>query len=880
MAKQNINVGTKANDKAGDPLRTAFTKINDNFTELYTLTGGTSTALIELAQDYAAPMFNHASHTNITATYDDANNKILLTGVASAVWPVANTNNEFGPTRIAIGNSAGGIAQGSATVAVGSFAGNDTQGGAAVAIGTYAGTTTQRNDAIAIGYLTGNDVQGTGAVSIGRQAGQTSQGAYSIAIGKLAGQTSQAANTIILNSTNSALNGVASQTNSFYVSPIRSATATSDVLYYNTTTKEITYAAAGSVSSLVNSTKTVSLASTGVLSLPAQTVPLTTVSQITSATINRTGASTDVTAIADAQDLWFGAEQMWVDIRDQDAATIAPATRTWAGLPSWEAYPLILAYTSGGGTGVSSFPSTTNAARNAYLAYKELASSIDIVSGDKVFSFENTGTLRVPGVITKDNSLILQSSGVSGVLPTGNSASINPDGQYGRVLLRTDNGTTLRTWQFDVNGNTTFPTGLVLGAPRGVGTVNFTCSVDKEFQIETGTASAGRLWQFGTTGTTTFPSGLTLHRLSSSYSNITADLNKILQVATQTSGGRKEWSFGTDGVLTVPGTITKANTLQITSSGATNAAAVIASGDNGRVTLRTDNGTTNKDWYFNIDGVLTTAGSVKLPNDSELRPSTAAYDSALASWEYIRSGEIAYKIANNLATAEGWPMVNWHPTGLTAQSYIDFLLNAWTVQNTQGATLIVYPAMSSSFYQQMRAILINIRDNYSLTSSGVSISSGYARSWNFNEDGKLTFPDGTSQTGAGVQSIHGSLTTANAGGYTVTRNGLTVSIVWDNTSGVAGIIKIAFDSNINVTERTVTLRASSQVNSSYIGTNTALTATQTYTIATLTNLGDFSTTHIITGNYNIYRITTVLQQADAPGGNPVAAGYATIEQLR
>jgi hypothetical protein len=85
MAKQNINVGTKANDKAGDPLRTAFTKINDNFTELYTLTGGTSTALTELAQDYAAPLFNHASHTNITVTYDDANNKILLTGSAAQV---------------------------------------------------------------------------------------------------------------------------------------------------------------------------------------------------------------------------------------------------------------------------------------------------------------------------------------------------------------------------------------------------------------------------------------------------------------------------------------------------------------------------------------------------------------------------------------------------------------------------------------------------------------------------------------------------------------------------------------------------------------------------------------------------------------------------
>ena len=35
MAKQTINIGTVANDGTGDPLRTAFDKINDNFTELY-----------------------------------------------------------------------------------------------------------------------------------------------------------------------------------------------------------------------------------------------------------------------------------------------------------------------------------------------------------------------------------------------------------------------------------------------------------------------------------------------------------------------------------------------------------------------------------------------------------------------------------------------------------------------------------------------------------------------------------------------------------------------------------------------------------------------------------------------------------------------------
>src|SRR6056300_1517816 len=35
MAKKTINIGTSANKGDGDPLRTAFDKINDNFDELY-----------------------------------------------------------------------------------------------------------------------------------------------------------------------------------------------------------------------------------------------------------------------------------------------------------------------------------------------------------------------------------------------------------------------------------------------------------------------------------------------------------------------------------------------------------------------------------------------------------------------------------------------------------------------------------------------------------------------------------------------------------------------------------------------------------------------------------------------------------------------------
>jgi len=56
MAKQTINIGTTANDGTGDQLRSAFDKINDNFTELYTDDAGdvnSITATAPIARDQA-----------------------------------------------------------------------------------------------------------------------------------------------------------------------------------------------------------------------------------------------------------------------------------------------------------------------------------------------------------------------------------------------------------------------------------------------------------------------------------------------------------------------------------------------------------------------------------------------------------------------------------------------------------------------------------------------------------------------------------------------------------------------------------------------------------------------------------------------------------
>ena len=39
MSREIIDIGTTANDGTGDPLRTAFTKTNDNTLELYNVSG-------------------------------------------------------------------------------------------------------------------------------------------------------------------------------------------------------------------------------------------------------------------------------------------------------------------------------------------------------------------------------------------------------------------------------------------------------------------------------------------------------------------------------------------------------------------------------------------------------------------------------------------------------------------------------------------------------------------------------------------------------------------------------------------------------------------------------------------------------------------------
>ena len=151
-----------------------------------------------------------------------------------------NFTGSQGDNSVAIGMQAGQVQQGQFAVAIGDNAGNNAQGTDAVAIGASAGLNTQGAGAVAFGQGTGETSQGANAVALGKAAGQVNQGINSIAIGQSAGLTDQANNSIILNATGVALDQTVA--NTFTVAPVRNDVANiGNVMFYNATSKEITY---------------------------------------------------------------------------------------------------------------------------------------------------------------------------------------------------------------------------------------------------------------------------------------------------------------------------------------------------------------------------------------------------------------------------------------------------------------------------------------------------------------------------------------------------------------------------------------------------------------------------------------------------------------
>ena len=118
MAIQTINIGSSANKGDGDPLRTAFTKINANFAEL---------AVTNQNRDINGSVFGDDS----TLLVDAVNNKIVGPVDTASVDAVSLRTSA---TSIALGYEAGNTGQGANAIAIGEKAGYANQAANSIVI--------------------------------------------------------------------------------------------------------------------------------------------------------------------------------------------------------------------------------------------------------------------------------------------------------------------------------------------------------------------------------------------------------------------------------------------------------------------------------------------------------------------------------------------------------------------------------------------------------------------------------------------------------------------------------------------------------------------------------------------------------------------------
>ena len=97
MAKQTIGIGSAANDGTGDPLRSAFDKINDNFTEIYTELGGSSLSSLSLSGN---ALISDVTNSDINITPNGTGVVIINSNLE-----VKGTTTEINATTLEIGDN-------------------------------------------------------------------------------------------------------------------------------------------------------------------------------------------------------------------------------------------------------------------------------------------------------------------------------------------------------------------------------------------------------------------------------------------------------------------------------------------------------------------------------------------------------------------------------------------------------------------------------------------------------------------------------------------------------------------------------------------------------------------------------------------------------
>ena len=85
MTKQTIDIGTGPNTNTGDPLRTAFTKLNENFTEVYNTTNSNYTSAVT-----GLSVTNSGSSAYLIDQYSGNNPTVYVSGGETIAFVLNN----------------------------------------------------------------------------------------------------------------------------------------------------------------------------------------------------------------------------------------------------------------------------------------------------------------------------------------------------------------------------------------------------------------------------------------------------------------------------------------------------------------------------------------------------------------------------------------------------------------------------------------------------------------------------------------------------------------------------------------------------------------------------------------------------------------------
>ena len=194
---------------------------------------------------------DHSSTDNSTSMGIGPRAGLVVQSPSAIAIGLSAGNANQGDNAIAIGKSAGQVSQ--SGIAIGTNAGLNNQIQYAIAIGTNAGQIGQQLDAIAIGTNTGQIGQQSDAIAIGTNAGQTGQQSGAIAIGTNVGQLNQRSNSIVIGyNVSTSFQGIVLDASSsaipfspdasgVFIRPLRGPNLGTNLLSWNTATKEIFY---------------------------------------------------------------------------------------------------------------------------------------------------------------------------------------------------------------------------------------------------------------------------------------------------------------------------------------------------------------------------------------------------------------------------------------------------------------------------------------------------------------------------------------------------------------------------------------------------------------------------------------------------------------